>query len=148
MAYGDNIFTAVIDENGVIWEAGTGRKRQAVGIDSQREQDYQSQISEMQGTIENYYNKLVELGVIVPPKSPEQIAQEAVEQQTILLAQLTESVKSLLGEVEVLKRGNSGYGNAIGNEPIRQNSAGTGKKPTGSKKRDAAGTENIAGNNE
>lgn len=135
MAYADNIFTAMIDEAGVIWEAGTGRKRQAVGIDAQKEQDYQSQISEMQGIIDNYYNKLVELGAIVPPKTPEQIAQDQAAQQSEINLKLLEAINSLQAELGELKNnGRIRHSNEPSDNTIGQVSesigeiAGTGKR--------------------
>lgn len=142
--YMDNVFTAVIDEQGVIWEAGTGRKRQAVGVDAQREQEYQAQITEMQGVIENYYNKLVELGAIIPPKSAEQIAQEQAIQQSEINQKLLEAIRSLQSEIGELKNnGVIGNGNELGNGAIGQISESIGEKPTGSQKRNATGTKNA-----
>jgi F0F1-type ATP synthase membrane subunit b/b' len=93
----------MIDENGTIWEAGVGRKRQAVGIDSQREQELTAQITEMQEVIDNYYNKLVELGAIEVPKTAEQIAREQAAQQAEINKQLLEAISSLKEEVRAFK---------------------------------------------
>lgn len=130
MAYGDNIFTGMIDENGVIWDMATGRKRQAIGIDAQKEQEYQHTITEMQETLDNYYAKLVELGVITPVKTPEQIAQEAAAEQVRIAQEqaaqqmevnraLLDAVKSLKAEIGEL-RGN-GF-NKYGIEPCDKQS--------------------------
>lgn len=145
----DNIFTAMIDEQGTIWEAGTGRKRQAVGIDAQKEQDYQTQIAEMQGVIENYYGKLVELGAITPPKSAEQIAQEQAAQQTEINRTLLEAIQGLQSEIRGLKaNGDAGSSFKFSEQSIGQDSASAGKIAGASKKRNSTGDKNAPGDNE
>lgn len=150
MAYGyaDNIFTAIIDENGDIYEASTGRKRQKVGVDSQREQELLGQIIEIQERLDNYYDKLVELGIIALPKGAEQIAQEAAEQQTALMAQMMETMKTMQDEIRGLKNGNVGSGDAISIQPKRQNSTGNRKTPGGSAGSDKSSAKDVAGDNE
>lgn len=160
-----NIFTAMIDESGTIWEAGAGRKRQAVGIDAQKEQDYQAQIAEMQGVIDNYYNKLVELGAITPPKTPEQIAQEQAAQQSLINEKLLEAISGLQSELNSMKNavGSSSrakpeyiegevkdYGNSRnGNEPcddtIGEIGTVSGQITRSSQKRNATGAKATAG---
>jgi len=90
-------FVAAIDNSGVIYEISAGRKRQAVGIDIQREQEILGQITERDALIEerderieNYYNKLVELGVIIPEKTPAEIAQEAAAEQLAFVKEQAE----------------------------------------------------------
>lgn len=155
MAYGysaDNIFTAIINENGDIFEASTGRQRQKVGVDSQREQELLTQMTEMQSVIDNYYDKLIELGAIVPPKTPDQIASEQLEiaqEQSKQQAQINESlltaIKDLQSEIRRFKDGNSRHGDESSNEPKRQDSAddrkvsGTGKGSNRTGKKDAPG---------
>lgn len=109
MAYGDNFFTGVIDENGNIWDMAAGRKRQVIGIDTQKEEDYLKAISEMQETINNYYEKLVELGILKKEKTAEEIAQEAAENQNKLLSEMIATINSLKTEMKELKEnGNVG----------------------------------------
>ena len=99
-------FTAVINADGIIYEYGVGRQRTAVGIDLQKENEYVKQIAEMQEVIDNYYNKLIELGEIVPPKSVEQIAlEQQAEQKEINLA-LLDAISNLQNEIKVMKGGN------------------------------------------
>ena len=104
-------FTAMIDTTGIIYEAGIGRKRQAVGIDIQREQEYQKQIADMQAVIDNYYAKLVELGAIVPPKTPEQIAQEQAAEQKVINQSLMAAIQELSQKVGELSNGP--HGNSV-----------------------------------
>lgn len=147
MPYGENIFTAMIDESGTIWEAGTGRKRQVVGMDSQREQELQNQITEMQAVIDNYYNKLVELGAIVPPKTPEQIAQEQATQQAEINQKLLQAISSLQSEIgELRNNGNIGRSNEPSIDSIGQYSENNREKPTRSQGRNKPSAKNIAGN--
>ena len=105
--YGDapNIFSGMIDEDGTIYEATSGRKRNIVGIDDQRHSELLKQISDMQGVIDNYYEKLVELGAITPPKTPEQIAQEQAAQQAEINMKLLEAINNLQIEIGTLKSG-------------------------------------------
>lgn len=110
MEYGSNVFTAVIDQDGIIYEAGTGRKRQVVGIDTQKEQEYIKTIAELRETLDNYYNKLVSLGVITPPKTPEEIAaeqlklaQEQAAQQAEINSKLLEAIGTLKAEIKEIK---------------------------------------------
>jgi len=121
----DNVFVGIIDNDGVICQYANSRKGSAVGIDLQREKELQAQISEMQEVIENYYSKLVEVGVIVPEKSPAEIAQAAAEQQLELARQqaaqqaemnasLLDAVKSLKSEIAGLKTARS----ASDNKPV------------------------------
>ena len=108
-------FVAVIDTSGVIYQTDSGRKRQAVGVDLQRESELTGQIEEMQEVIENYFQKLVELGAIVPEKSPEQVAREAAEeqlriareqseQQARINAALLDAVNELRSEIAEMKQ--------------------------------------------
>ncbi|KAK9679478.1 hypothetical protein QE152_g39977 [Popillia japonica] len=130
MEYGSNVFTAVIDQDGIIYEAGPGRKRQIVGIDTQKEQDYIKTIAELRETLGNYYNKLVSLGVITPPKTPEEIAaeqlklaQEQAAQQAEINNKLLEAIGALKAEIKEMKEhGYSDEGSEI-SEP--------GSKPQG-----------------
>lgn len=152
MEYGQNIFTAMISEDGTIYETSTGRKRQPIGIDMQKEQEYQVQIAEMQGTIDNYFEKLVELGVIQIPKTPEEIAteqlriaQEQAEQQAQINQSLLEAINSLKTELKEMKADEHDRDSSeFGIKSNRQNSTNNRKKPTGSTKCIGTGKENTS----
>ena len=104
MEYGQALpFTAVIDIDGTIYEIGMGRKRNAVGIDTQKEQEYITQISEMQSVIDNYFEKLVELGAIVPPKSAEEIAREAAAEQAEINRKMIGAITALTEKIEKME---------------------------------------------
>lgn len=59
----------------------------------------QQTFDELKEMTDKYYNKLVELGVITPPKTPEQIQQEQQQAMQDMLA----IVRDLKAEVEELK---------------------------------------------
>lgn len=63
----------------------------------------QQAYDELKAITDGYYDKLVELGVIVPPKSAEELAQE----QQKVIADMYAVIKELKQEVEVLKNGHS-----------------------------------------
>lgn len=106
MSYGENIFTGMIDENGIIWDMATGRKRQAIGVDAQKEQEYIQTISEMQETLDNWREILLENKLLNIPKTPEEIAREAAEEQLRMVqeqaAEQAEINKSLLEAINNL----------------------------------------------
>lgn len=88
--FNNNTFLASIDRDGnIIHESSNGRKK--IGVDTQTAE-------EMQGVIDNYYNKLVELGVFVKEKTAEEIAQEQAEINQVLL----QEIRSLNSKVEEL----------------------------------------------
>ena len=59
----------------------------------------QQTFDELKEMTDKYYNKLVELGVIVPPKTPEQIQQEQQQAMQDMLS----VIRDLKAEVEELK---------------------------------------------
>lgn len=107
MAYGDGVYTAVVDEYGEIWEMVGYQKSRKLGVDIHKEKELLQTIEEIQEPLDNYYNKLIEirkylidvyndkdmvnqLSAFAPVISAEQIAKEAAEEQ-IRLAQDTAS---------------------------------------------------------
>lgn len=82
-------------ENGNIYQFNsfTGQKL-LVGVTQQT-------FDELQSITDGYYNKLVEVGVITPPKTPEQI----IEEQQKAMQDMYGLIKDLKAEVEVLKNG-------------------------------------------
>jgi len=70
-------------EDGIIYEINplyTGQK-QRVGVTD-------NVYNELKSISEEYYNKLVELGAIVPPKTPEQIQAETMQMMSSMLAEM------------------------------------------------------------
>jgi len=141
----ENLFTGMIDMNGDIYNAGTSRQRMKIGIDTKREEDLLSQMTEMQERLDQYYAKLVELGVIVPQKTPEEIAQEQATQQAMINQKLLEAISGLQAELGELKNERSGYSDEFRDEPVGQNSTGNRQKSAGSKGRNKSSPENDSG---
>lgn len=110
----ENTFVALVDRNGYIRDMSVSRRGEIIGMDYQKEEEYKQTIAAMQETLDNYYNKLVELGAITIPKSPEQIAQEAAaeqlrivqeqaEQQASINSALLSAIENLNSELKELK---------------------------------------------
>lgn len=84
--------------------------------------------SELEQTTTEYYNKLVELGVIVPPKDPQEVMAEM--QKT--MQSMAEIIQSLSSEVKELKQNghqpdpDNGRKNVSRRKPERSDSAGEG----------------------
>lgn len=80
-------------EDGIIYEVNAlyGTKTR-VGVTD-------GKYNELKELADSYYNKLVELGAIVPPKTPEQIQQETMQVMQGMLKQM----QTLQQEMEVLK---------------------------------------------
>jgi len=87
-------FVALV-ENGVIYQLQpfTGQKA-VVGV-------VQSEYDELQKITEDYYKKLVEAGIIIEPKTPEQIIAEQQE----AMAKMLEAINNLNKKVEDLENG-------------------------------------------
>lgn len=148
----DNLFTGRLDLDGTIYNAnmrGVGTK---VGIDAEREQELLNQISEQEEIIKNYYDKLVSLGVIEVPKTPEEIALEQAAAQATINQQLLEAIGALNTEIKELKganaNGNSGYGIEDGREPDKQNSTDNRKVTARNKGSNKSGQTATSTDNE
>lgn len=68
--------------------------------------------SELEQTTTEYYNKLVELGVIVPPKDP----QEAMAEMQKTMQSMATLIQALSDEVKELKK-NGSESNSCGGQP-------------------------------
>lgn len=79
-------------EDGKIYELGLYNQRQQIGVTNQV-------YNELKTICDNYYNKLVELKVIVPPKTPEEIQQETATMMSAMLEQMRQ-MQQRLEEVE------------------------------------------------
>ena len=89
---------------------------------------------ELSNICDKYYNKLVELGAITPPKTQEQIIQE----QTQLMQQMINQMAQMKQEIEVLKNAKSTdviSNDGLKSSTIKQASASVGaSKPNGTKR--------------
>lgn len=93
-----------------------------------------SAYNELEQTTTQYYDKLVELGVIVPPKSQEELMGEM--QKT--MADMAGIIQALSTEVKELKSRESGQCNCSCKEDVsRPKSKRSGSGGAGSDKRDA-----------
>ena len=114
-------------EDGIIYEINplyTGQK-QRVGVTD-------TVYNELKSISEEYYNKLVELGAIIPPKTPEQIQAETIQMMSSMLAEM----KSMKQEMEELKNERRNSSTTTRNESTEYAEADTGM---------GAGTESITG---
>ncbi|MCL2377810.1 MAG: hypothetical protein FWC77_01650 [Defluviitaleaceae bacterium] len=100
-----NTFVAEISKDGNIYNARSGA---LVGIDSEKAQEVESvfekEKTEMLEVIENYHSKLVELGVIVPEKSPAEIVQAAMEEQLALARQQAQQQSEINAEMLLMMK--------------------------------------------
>lgn len=150
LAYNNSIFTGDIDKDGTIYSVGTGRERVKVGIDAQREQELLSAMSEMQETLDNWRNVLIENGLLKVPKTAEELAAEtAAEQMQFMQRQaqeqaainqaLLKAIEGLNHTVEELKNNEriDGIDSPIADIPSAnkrtEDSENNGKKPRTSK---------------
>lgn len=148
MAYGNDFFTGVIDERGDILTVSATRDYRKVGIDTRREEELLQQISEMNETLDNWRGVLIENGLLKVPKTPEEIAAEQAAQQSEINQKLLEAISGLQAEIGELKNGSFRNGDAVGEQPVRQNSTSDRKVSAGSKGRNKSSSEDVARNNE
>lgn len=87
--------TCIVDGTNIIQVDFYGN-RQRIGVT-------QSAYDELEKISNEYYNKLVELKVITPPKTSEEIQQE----QTQLMADMLKEMQNMKREIEVLKNDQS-----------------------------------------
>lgn len=104
-------------ENGIIYEISPilGGQRSRIGV-------VDAVYNELKNISDEYYRKLVELGAIVPPKTPEEIQQETVEMMSGMLAE----IKSLRAEMERMKDERKDTSEYVRNESAEHAAAGAG----------------------
>jgi len=77
-----NVFMGSLDKDGNILQMDRATNNNIIiGVDLETVADLKNELESQQEIIDNYYNKLVELGVIEVPKTAEQIASETAEKQ-------------------------------------------------------------------
>jgi hypothetical protein len=133
--FSQNVFTGIIDDSGNIWDFVGGRKNAQIGIDLQKEQALQKDLVDLQEIVDNYYSKLVELGVITRPKSAEEIAQEQInliqnklDEQTAINLSLVDTLQKINEDLKEMRSGNGNYGH-----DNKQSSSSARKKSSGIK---------------
>ena len=113
-------------EDGIIYEFNpllNGSKNR-VGVTD-------SVYNELKAISDEYYKKLVELGAITPPKTPEQIQQETME----LMSGMLSEIKAMKQEMELMKNERSSVGSDIRDGQCKDTKAGKclGNSTAGSK---------------
>lgn len=86
-----NSFFCMIDGDDIVQTDGMGNRK----VIGKKLETY----NELEQTTSEYYNKLVELGVIVPPKTPE----EQNKELQATLSNMADMMASLKSEIEELK---------------------------------------------
>ncbi len=100
-------------EDGVIYEVNNlyGQKNR-IGVTD-------STYKELKNVADEYYKKLVELGAIVPPKTPEEVQAETMQ----VMSGLLEQMKAMKLELEGLKNERKSIGPYAGHESREQSKA-------------------------
>ena len=88
---GNNCMMCVIDGGNIFLTDYFGNRQQLIGKTS-------SAYAELEATTQEYYDKLVELGIITPPKTQEELMgemQSAMSDMAAVIKNLTDQVKEL-----------------------------------------------------
>jgi hypothetical protein len=155
-----NIFTGIVNLEGDIHEFNGYRMGAKIGIDNQRESELIHQITEMQECLDAQYTKLVEHGIIVPPKTAEQLAaeqlllaQETAAEQSKINSELLKAINGLQTQISALQVKGAvenefvEHGVDVNQRSDRPDFESVGTKPTGNKFRNNKGKGNVAGDN-
>lgn len=115
--YSGNPCLMCIIDGGDIWQADYfGNRQQLIGKTC-------AAYTELESTTQQYYDKLVELGVITPAKTQEQLMGEM---QTAM-ADMSNIIKSLTAQIKEMKENGNGADPGIHREDVsRSQSAGRG----------------------
>lgn len=79
--------------------SSTGQSNKVVGVVSQVYDSLSNELNDLRDTCMGYYNKLVELGAITVPKTPEEIS----ETQSKVLEEILDGFKMLNSRLEKLE---------------------------------------------
>ena len=93
---GGNCMMCVIDNGDIFQTDYFGNRQQLIGKTS-------SAYAELEATTQEYYDKLVELGVITPPKTQEELMGEMQS----AMSDMAEIIKGLSAQVKELKENGS-----------------------------------------
>lgn len=95
-------------DGGDIWQTDYfGNKQQLIGKTC-------AAYAELEGTTQQYYDKLVELGIITPPKTQEQLMSEM---QTAM-ADMSDIIKGLTAQIKEMKENGNGADPGIHREDV------------------------------
>lgn len=90
--------------------------------------DLESSLNEAITKAEGYYNRLIELGDITPPKSPEEILKEQTEQQNKINETLLSTIKALNEKIERMEGANNARSEQNSNDSSESGSTGRSRK--------------------
>lgn len=93
---GSNCMMCVIDGGDIFLADYFGNRQQLIGKTA-------AAYAELEGTTQQYYDKLVDLGVITPPKTQEQLMSEMQS----AMSDMAEIIKGLSAQVKELKEDGS-----------------------------------------
>ena len=108
---GSNCMMCVIDGGDIFLTDYFGNRQQLIGKTA-------AAYAELEGTTQQYYDKLVELGVITPPKTQEQLMSEMQS----AMSDITEIIKGLSAQVKELTEDGSqaDRSGSVENVPVRR----------------------------
>lgn len=86
-----------------ILELGSEQQQTLIGHTLTYCNELESALNEAVSKAEGYYSRLVELGDIVPPKTPEELVREQAAAQQEINAKLLETVQALTQKIEKLE---------------------------------------------
>lgn len=100
MAYGDNLYTVIVDEIGDIYEISGYQKGRKLGVDIRREaqfiqeiQEKNQDIAERDEIMDNWHSILLENGLIKIPKTAEEEARDAANEQIRIVQEQAEQFR-------------------------------------------------------
>lgn len=108
---GSNCMMCVIDGGDIFLADYFGNRQQLIGKTT-------SAYAELEATTQQYYDKLVELGVITPPKTQEQLMSEMQS----AMSDMAEVIKGLSDQVKELKENGpqADHSGSVENVPVRR----------------------------
>ena len=108
---GGNCMMCVIDNGDIFQTDYFGNRQQLIGKTS-------SAYAELEATTQEYYDKLIELGVITPPKTQEQLMSEMQS----AMSDMAEIIKGLSAQVKELTEDGSqaDHCGSVKNVPVRR----------------------------
>jgi hypothetical protein len=139
-------FIAVIGQDGTIYSHESGRAQFKVGVDSKKEEEHLAHIRELTAIADEYRDKLIELGAIKEPKTPEDALIEQMNSQKEVNETLMAEIRQMRKEIAAIvgglnaDRGTDEHG--AGERPRNRKNDGQGRK--GSAASDRAGQEDTA----
>lgn len=106
-----NYVSAIIEGSGIYsYDTYSGQKQQ-IGVTNECYTQLQNTAREATDKAEEYYNKLVEVGVIVPPKTPEQ----TIAELTAMIGELRNEIREMKeNKMEVTRNESPKYSESVG----------------------------------